>query len=130
MWHTSKGDRILTGPEARVFAEGLLGFVDEACTWDIDDHQSDIKAYDQLTSGQKLSVLRTIAEGLFCVHVEPVTLTGSLEGTITAIFNFIADQVITELDMKDTSAVSTLNIRVPAGSQQASAASEILDLLQ
>jgi len=101
MWHTSQGNRALTGPEARVFAEGLLGFVDEACTWDIDDHCTGIKAYDRLTKGQKLSVLRTIAEGLLCAHVEPVSLTGSLEGTITAIFNFIEAQVIAELDMKD-----------------------------
>jgi hypothetical protein len=101
MWHTSKGNRTLTGLEARVFAEGLLGFVDEACTWDIDDHRADIKAYDRLAPGQKLSVLRTIAEGLLCAQVEPVTLTGALEGTITAIFSFIEAQVIAELDMQD-----------------------------
>jgi hypothetical protein len=101
MWHTSKGNRTLTGPEACVFAEGLLGFLDEACTWDIVDHQSDIKAYDQLTPGQKLFVLHTIAEGLLCARVPLVRLTAALEGTITAIFGFIAAQVIAELDMQD-----------------------------
>jgi hypothetical protein len=101
MWHTSKGDRILTGPEARVFAEGLLGLVDDSCTWNVDDYCSDIKAFDQLTHGQKLSILRTIAEGLLCAHVKPVTPTGALEGTITAIFTFIEDRVITELEMED-----------------------------
>jgi len=101
MWHTSKGDRTLTGPEAHFFAEGLLGLVDDSCTWNVDDYCSDIKAFDQLTHGQKLSVLRTIAEGLLCAEVPPVPLTGALEGTITAIFDFIEGRVIAELDMGD-----------------------------
>ncbi len=101
MWHTSKGNRILTGPEACVFAEGLLGFLDDACTWNVDDYETDIKAFDRLTQGQKLFVLRTIAEGLLCAHVPPVPLTGALEGTITAIFDFIEGRVGAELDMGD-----------------------------
>ena len=101
MWHTSKGDRTLTGLEARVFAEGLLGLVDECCTWDIDDHCTDIRVYDQLTRGQKLFVLHTIAKGLLCAHVPPVPRTGALEGTIAAVFEFVQAQVSAELDMGD-----------------------------
>lgn len=101
MWDTSYGDRTLQGAEAHLFANGLLGFLDEACTWDIENHSTDIAIYDQLSAGQRLSVLRDIARGLFRDDVESIPRTASLDVTIVAIFAFIEAQVLVELEMGD-----------------------------
>ena len=79
MWRTSCGNRILKSAEARLLAEALLSLLDEAVYDQWEDYKLGIEAFDNLTYGQKISVLSTIAEGLFRKDVKPVSLTAVLE---------------------------------------------------
>ena len=97
VWRTDPSDRILEGPEAKVFAEALLSLLDE---FDLCDFEYDlgIKCFDTLTVGQKISVLSTIANGLFRKDVEPVELTAVLESGIGAVFKHLYHRVTYEID--------------------------------
>ena len=65
MWRTQCGERILKGVEARVFAESLSTLLDNAIMDQFEDYESDVACFDNLTYGQKISVLATIGNGLF-----------------------------------------------------------------
>lgn len=64
MWRTECGVRILKGAEAIVFAQALSGLLDEAVAGTLDDYQLGIRCFDDLTFGQKISVLATVGNGL------------------------------------------------------------------
>ena len=57
MWRTQCGERILEGAEARVFAESLSSLLDNAIVDQFEDYESDVVGFDNLTYGQKISVL-------------------------------------------------------------------------
>ena len=86
MWRTSSGDRILEGAEAKVFAEALWEFIDEANVNPYDDDEFGIPVFDRLTYGQKVSALSIVGKGLLLPDVSPIPLTAVLEGTIAVIF--------------------------------------------
>ena len=65
MWRTECGERILEGAKATVFAEALATLLDNAIVDQFDDYESDVACFDNLTYGQKMSVLATIGNGLF-----------------------------------------------------------------
>lgn len=101
MWRTSCGDRILKGAEARLFAETMLSLLDEAIFDQWEDYDLGIEAFDNLTYGQKASVLSAIGEGLFKKEVKPVELTAVLEAAIAAVFAHLRSEVLFELDMDE-----------------------------
>jgi len=72
MWRTECGDRILEGAEAIVFAETLLSLLDDAIMGQFDDYELGVACFDNLTYGQKSSVLATIGNGLFRKDILPV----------------------------------------------------------
>jgi hypothetical protein len=57
MWRTERGDRILEGAEAKLFAETLLSLLDWAVTGRIDYFESGVETFDILTFGQRISAL-------------------------------------------------------------------------
>ena len=63
MWRTECGERILEGAEAVVFAEALSSLLDEAIMGTLDDYEIGIECFDNLTFGQRVSVLSTIGNG-------------------------------------------------------------------
>ena len=98
MWRTSCGERVLSGAEAKVFAEALLNLLDEVTEFDFEDYELGIKCFDTLTSGQKIYVLATIGNGLFRKDVKPVELTAVLEAAIAAVFEHLKKKIIIEID--------------------------------
>ena len=64
MWRTEYGDRILVGAEAKVFAKALSSLLDEAIMGTLDDYHLGIECFDNLTFGQRISVLAIIGNGL------------------------------------------------------------------
>ncbi|MDI6451743.1 hypothetical protein [Anaerobaca lacustris] len=101
MWRTSCGDRILHGAEARLFAEALLSLLDEAHTDQLYDYDLGLSCFDNLTYGQKISVLAIVGNGLLREDVPAVPLTAVLEGAIAAVFEHLRDSVTFELDEPD-----------------------------
>jgi hypothetical protein len=98
MWHTSHGDRTLRGQEAAVFAESMRSLLDFAATMGWDQYPVEIPAFDNLTSGQKVHALLTVAQGLLCEEVPKVQLTAALEATVAAVFYQLETMVTLELD--------------------------------
>ena len=98
MWNTPTGKRTLKGAEAALFAEGLLTLIDDSSVWDFEDYPMGIKAYDDLTPGQQVSALWTIAHGLFADDVKPARHTAALEGAIATVFRQIEDRLEVELE--------------------------------
>ena len=101
MWRTECGVRILKGAEARVFAEALAGLLDEAIMGELDDYELGIRCFDDLTFGQKISVLATIGNGLLREDVPPVKLTAVVEGAIAAVFKHLKYEIIYDIDEPD-----------------------------
>ncbi|MFC1792953.1 hypothetical protein ACFL3Q_05140 [Planctomycetota bacterium] len=98
MWRTECGERILEGAEAIVFAEALATLLDYAIVDQFDDYESGVVCFDNLTYGQKISVLATIGNGLFRKDVAPVDLTAVVEGAIAAVFQNLKDSIVLEID--------------------------------
>ena len=101
MWRTSCGERTLYGAEARLFAEALLSLLDEAHTDQLYDYDLGLPCFDNLSYGQKVSVLSTIGNGLLREDVPMVPLTAVLEGAIAAVFEHLRDCVACETDEPD-----------------------------
>ena len=98
MWRTEYGDRILEGAEAIVFAKTLSSLLDEAIMGTLDDYQLGVDCFDNLTFGQRISVLATIGNGLLRKDVRPVKLTAVLEAGIAAVFEHLKNKIIIEID--------------------------------
>ena len=98
MWRTDRGERILEGAEAIVFAEALSTLLDYAIVDQFEDYESGVACFDNLTYGQKISVLATIGNGLFRKDVAPVDLTAVVEGAIAAVFQNLKDSIVLEID--------------------------------
>ena len=98
MWRTENGERILEGVEAKLFAETLISLLDEPFLNEIDDYHLGINAFDNLTYGQKIYALSTIANGLLRKDVPVVELTAVLEGAIAAVFEHLKNLIILETD--------------------------------
>ena len=101
MWRTECGIRILKGAEAKLFAEALAGLLDEAIMGKLEDYELGIRCFDDLTYGQKISVLATIGNGLFREDVPPVALTAVVEGAIAAVFKHLEYEIIYDIDKPD-----------------------------
>ena len=89
MWRTQYGNRVLQGREAALFAESLLSLLDEYLIDQYEEYPVGIKAFDNLTYGQKIFVLSTIAHGLLREDVPIVPLTAVLEAAIAAVFEHL-----------------------------------------
>ncbi len=102
MWRTECGERILEGSEVRVFAEALSGLLDEAISGTLDDYELGIRCFDDLTFGQRISVLATIGNGLLREDVPPIDLTAVVEGAIAAVFQHLKYEIIYEIDVPES----------------------------
>ena len=97
MWHTNTGDRTLEGPEARLLAEALWDFLSELEV-EGGDFDAGLEAFDSLTFGQKVSVLTIVGNGLLRPEVPICEPTAAVESGIAAIFEYLKELVIVEID--------------------------------
>lgn len=100
MWHTERGDRVLKGAEAKIFAESLLDLVDrqlyeESC------FNADIPVFDSLTYPQKIVVLHQAGQALFHSEVAMPALSSVLEGAVAVVICNIQGLVEEEIDLAD-----------------------------
>ena len=97
MWHTNTGDRTLEGAEASLFAYTLWDFL---CELEVEggDFDAGLRVFDSLTYGQKLSVLSAVANGLLKPDVPIRKLTAAVESAIAAVFEYLKELVIVEID--------------------------------
>jgi hypothetical protein len=98
MWRTECGERILEGAEAKIFAETLLSLLDFTVADELDLYDLGIESFDNLTFGQRISVLSIIGNGLLREDVPPAALTAVVEGAIAAVFKHIRNEIIYEID--------------------------------
>ena len=98
MWDTSTGRRTLQRTEAVLFAEAMLFLLDNSSVSGLEYYTMDIKAFDNLTYGQKVFTLWTTAQGLLCENVRPVPRTAALEATIAAVFDHIEGMMYFEVE--------------------------------
>jgi len=102
MWRTQYGIRTLEGPEAVLFAEALSSLLDEAIAEELDYYDLGVECFDNLTYGQKISVLSIIGNGLLRKDMPLVRLTAVMEGAIAAVFEHIKNEITFEIDTKES----------------------------
>ena len=102
MWRTLYGERTLKGAEAVLFAEALSSLLDEAIAEEFDFYDLGVECFDNLTFGQKVSVLSIIGKGLLCKDISLDRLSAVLEGAIAAVFEYIKDEITFEIDRPES----------------------------
>jgi len=103
MWRTPNGDKIVTGPVGLLFAEGLRSMADEmrdSLEYG-EDYGIGIRAFDSLTTEQKIWSMHKVTFGLLDEHTPPCPLVAYLEATIAGIFVQIENGICFEIDMEN-----------------------------
>jgi len=98
VWWTAYGERALEGAEAILFAETLLNLVEEIKLSSFNNCYIGVQIFDELTIGQKISVLSTIGNGLLRTDVPCVKLTEVAEGAIASVFEHLINLIAVEID--------------------------------
>jgi len=111
MWHTSRGDRTLSGHEAALVRTAIGSMIDRLLVHvdeEIDNHEitSDaridcdcaIAVYDSLTLSQRIALLHDVATFLLTKTNRVLPLSAATEATVAAIFVEVRDQVAIEID--------------------------------
>ncbi|MEJ7595246.1 MAG: hypothetical protein WKF77_27315 [Planctomycetaceae bacterium] len=100
-WHTPRGDRILTGPEAELFREALM-IITDWIEGDVDQdqalHEFGIPAFDTATARGKLALLADVGYALLRQTDRCPKLLAVRESTIGAIFFAMEQSVQHEID--------------------------------
>lgn len=98
MWRTECGDRILDGAEAILFAKALSSLLNEATMGTLEDYEFNIENFNNLTFGQRISVLSNIGNGLLREDVPIVHPTAISEGAMAAVFKHLEYEIAYEID--------------------------------
>ena len=103
MWHTSAGDRVLEGSEARIFKAALTRVVEdikeEAFEPDLfDQWEYGIPRFDELTWSQRLQVLEQIASHLLMPSDEAPELNAINESAIAVVYERMRHEIDFEID--------------------------------
>lgn len=100
-WHTSLGDRVLSGAEADLFREALTTCVD----WldgDLDQdeafHEFGIPVFDSVTTRGKLALLADVGHALLVETEHCPELTAITDSTVAAIFVALDESLEYEID--------------------------------
>lgn len=96
MWHTSDGDRVLEGAEARLFRSGVAALVEQVTQFE--GWACGITLFDELTQSQQLAVLESVATPLLTADRPSPELTAVNEAAIGAVFEQIRLEVEMEID--------------------------------
>lgn len=107
MWHTSRGDRTLSGSEAKLVAQAVDTMVDTLLVHVDDDLeaegfrvcQSGIAVFDALSPSQRIGLLYDVTRHLLTDTESTLPLNATTEAAVAAIFIEIRDQVAIEIDL-------------------------------
>ncbi|MEQ9409088.1 MAG: hypothetical protein RIK87_15235 [Fuerstiella sp.] len=99
MWHTSEGDRVLTGAEAGLFKAALTELVEQVkCEANDGDPGYSIALFHDLTWSQRLAVLEHVTSHLLLPTMPSPKLTAVSEAAIGTVFEYISLQIDREMD--------------------------------
>ncbi len=110
MWHTSRGDRTLVGPESNLISAAIDSMIDELLIRLDDSFEDDqpfhqghygLVAYDSLTVSQRVGILHDVARHLLTETSSVMPLSAAAEAAVAAIFIEIRDCVIIEIDLSE-----------------------------
>ncbi len=103
MWHTSTGDRTLSGAEATLIAETCTYVVD-ALEWEMRNPQPSVMCetgvplFDQQLVHQRIALLDEVSRALLKSEHEMLELTAERESTVMAIFETVKSNIGMEID--------------------------------
>ncbi|QDS87353.1 hypothetical protein EC9_15310 [Rosistilla ulvae] len=103
MWHTSTGDRTLSGAEATLIVQTCVKMID-ALEWELRDDsgavvcETGVELYDDQWVYQRIGLLNDVCRGLLNQGQAMLALTAELEATVMAIFETIKSHVELEID--------------------------------
>lgn len=103
MWHTSTGDRTVSGAEATLIAETCIDMVD-ALEWEIRSNDASVKCetgielFDQQLVHQRIALVNEVTRALLESTREMLELTAERESTVMAIFETIKAKVGLEIN--------------------------------
>jgi len=106
MWHTSEGDRVLTGAEAALLKAAVAGVAErirQEHVARVGQWEYGIRLFDELPSSQRLVLLERVATYLFTETREPLDLTAVNEATVGTLFEHIRSEIELEMDDPDES---------------------------
>lgn len=101
MWHTSKGDRTLSGAEAQLIRE-LIAFVHDEITIALDQddpYESGVALFDDLQPTQQLALLLEIGSALLDESRPVLELTAVREAAVYALFCSLHSMIEIEIDL-------------------------------
>jgi hypothetical protein len=103
MWHTSEGDRELTGAEAALLKAAITAVVEqikEECIGHIDQAEYGIRLFDELPWSQRLVLLEQVATYLFTKTRDSLDLTAVNEAAIGILFEHIRWEIELEIVLR------------------------------
>jgi hypothetical protein len=108
MWHTSAGDRMLAGAEARLFKSALTRIVEDIKDEAMEDGlveqwEYGIPRFDELTWTQRLQVLEQVASHVLSPSKETPELNAVNESAIAAIYQRMRHEIDFEIDSESES---------------------------
>ncbi|MBC7834258.1 MAG: hypothetical protein H7Y88_04050 [Phycisphaerales bacterium] len=110
MWRTPGGDRTLEGSEAEIFLTALRDLAREL-NCDRDEHETGVSVFDRHSLGQKVVLLRQVANALTNAD-EPVPIhTTANEAAIYAVFEHLRNLLEEEFLVAETDIPAPTEIR-------------------
>lgn len=103
MWHTSTGDRTLSGAEATLIVQTCVQMID-ALEWELRNDngevvcESGVELYDEQRVYQRIALLNDVCRGLLTQDQSVPDLNAELEATVMAIFETIKAHIELEID--------------------------------
>lgn len=101
MWHTSTGDRTLSGSEAALFKAGVTGvaeLIKEESAGHADQWEFGIVLFDGLHWSHRLVLLEQVAKYLLTDTPAALELNAVNEAAVGAIFQYLCEQIEIEID--------------------------------
>lgn len=101
MWHTSSGDRTLTGAEALLVKEAITAIVEqimEESAGYTEQWEYGVDRFDELTLSQRLKLLEQVAIHLLTPTQETLELTAVSEAAVAVIYEHMLVVIDLEID--------------------------------
>jgi hypothetical protein len=112
MYHTSEGDRVLKGAEAKLFRYGVLRAVEDLS--EMSDDEFGVDSFDRMTFGQRLTGLYRAASALLDVQTPILELTQPIEASVATVYRVIAADATIEAEFGGSDGVTVRMLIVEA----------------
>lgn len=107
MWHTSDGDRVLSGKERTLFVHGAARLLDQLLEEARDQEraadvavETGVDQFDRLEVDARIVLLRDVVAALTDPDVHAPDLTAANEAAVYAVFRFLSTEVKSEIALE------------------------------